>query len=69
MLTETIRYVSDLTDQWFALIEPLLPPARRLERPRQTSLRAVFTRFSIFSRLESLPATPATIGMRTEAGR
>ncbi len=41
MWTETIRYASDLTNEGFALIEPLLPPARRLERPRQTSLREV----------------------------
>ena len=36
-----LRYSSDLTDREWALIEPHLPPARRLGRPRTTDLRAV----------------------------
>src|SRR3954447_12807898 len=36
-----LRYSSDLTDDEWALIEPHLPPARRLGRPRTTDLRAV----------------------------
>lgn len=32
-------YPSDLTDEQWALIEPLLPPPNRLGRPRKTNLR------------------------------
>jgi putative transposase len=35
------RYSSDLTDQEWAIIAPLLPPARPTGRPRTTDLRAV----------------------------
>jgi transposase len=35
------RYASDVTDAEFALIEPLLPEARRGGRPRNTALREV----------------------------
>lgn len=38
---EGLRYASDLTDAEWALIEPLLPPASPLGRPRETSLRSV----------------------------
>ena len=36
-----LRYASDLTDEEWALIEPLLPGAFRRGRPRVTALRAV----------------------------
>ena len=35
------RYASDLTDGEWALIEPHLPAAKRLGRPRETELRVV----------------------------
>lgn len=35
------RYASDLTDQEWGLIAPFMPEARRLGRPRTTSLREV----------------------------
>lgn len=35
------RYPSDLTDQEWALLEPLLPPAQPAGRPRTTDLREV----------------------------
>lgn len=35
------RYASDLTDREWALIAPLLPPPRRMGRPRTTDLREV----------------------------
>jgi transposase len=35
------RYSSDLTDPEWAIIAPLLPPARPTGRPRTTDLRAV----------------------------
>ncbi len=35
-----LRYASHLTDAEWALIEPLLPPASPLGRPRETKLRA-----------------------------
>ena len=36
-----LRYASHLTDAEWALIEPLLPPASSLGRPRETDLRSV----------------------------
>ena len=36
-----LRYASNLTDAEWALIEPLLPPASALGRPRETELRSV----------------------------
>src|SRR5271169_2110700 len=36
-----LRYASDVTDQEWAQIEALLPPPKRLGRPRTTALRAV----------------------------
>ncbi len=38
---ECARYPSDLTDREWALIEPLLPSAKRGGRPRTTDLREV----------------------------
>ena len=35
------RYASDLTDREWALIEPFMPPPRRIGRPRQTDLREI----------------------------
>jgi len=35
-------YVSDLTDEQWALIEPLIPPAKPGGRPRKTEMREVF---------------------------
>ena len=36
------RYASDATDAEWALIEPLMPPRKRLGRPRTTQLRDMF---------------------------
>ncbi len=38
---KSARYPSDLTDQEWALIAPLIPPARRGGRPRTVNLREV----------------------------
>jgi transposase len=38
---EDLRYASDMTDAEWALIEPHLPAAKRLGRPRRVVLRAV----------------------------
>jgi putative transposase len=38
---EGLRYASDVSDEEWRLIEPLLPPQRRWGRPRKTSLRSV----------------------------
>jgi putative transposase len=38
---EGLRYASDLSDREWSLIAPLLPPQRRLGRPRTVSLRDV----------------------------
>jgi transposase len=40
-LRKGLRYSSDMTDGEWSLIEPYLPGARRLGRPRSTDLRAV----------------------------
>jgi transposase len=37
----SLRYPSDLSDAEWALVEPLIPPARRGGRPRQVNLREV----------------------------
>jgi transposase len=37
-----LRYPSDMTDEEWALIEPLFPPERRGGRHREVDLRAVF---------------------------
>jgi transposase len=36
-----LRYASDLTDAEWAVIEPSMPPAKRVGRPRSTELREV----------------------------
>jgi putative transposase len=36
-----LRYASDTTDAEWAVMAPLMPPTRRLGRPRQTELRSV----------------------------
>ena len=36
-----LRYPSDLTDAEWALIEPMIPPARRGGRPRDVNVREV----------------------------
>lgn len=36
-----LRYASDMTDEEWAIIAPLLPPRRRLGRPRKVDLREV----------------------------
>ena len=38
---EGLRYSSDMTEQEWSVLEPLLPVAHRLGRPRTTDLRAV----------------------------
>jgi transposase len=38
---EALRYASDLTDAEWRLIEPFLPRASRIGRPRKTNLRSV----------------------------
>ena len=38
---ERLRYASDTTEEEWAVIAPLLPPAHRRGRPRETSLRSV----------------------------
>ena len=36
-----LRYPSDLTDAEWALVEPMIPPAKRGGRPREVNLREV----------------------------
>ncbi|SED53719.1 Putative transposase of IS4/5 family [Rhizobiales bacterium GAS191] len=38
---EALRYASDLTDAEWRLIEPFLPRASKIGRPRKTNLRSV----------------------------
>jgi len=37
---DRLRYPSDLTDEEWAHVEPLIPPARRGGRRRETNMRA-----------------------------
>jgi putative transposase len=39
-----LRYPSDLTDDEWAYVEPLIPPARRGSGKRRTDMRAVMNR-------------------------
>ncbi len=39
---DTLRYPSDVTDEEWAVIAPLLPPARRGGRKRSVNIREVF---------------------------
>jgi transposase len=54
-----LRYPSDLTDPEWALVEPLLPPARRGGRPREVNMRevlnAVFYLLSTGCQWDALP--------------
>ena len=38
---KSARYASDLTDAEWALIEPDMPPRRRMGRPRKWSMREI----------------------------
>ena len=38
---ETDRYPSDITDEEWAIIKPMVPSARRGSRPRSTDMREV----------------------------
>ncbi len=35
------RYASDLTDREWALIDPFMPPPRRIGRPRKIDMEAI----------------------------
>lgn len=48
---ENARYASDLSEDEWRIIEPLLPPAPKLGRPRKTTLRSVVN--SLFYMLET----------------
>ena len=43
-----VRYPSDLTDREWALIAPLIPPAKRGGRRREVDVREVMNGFSMF---------------------
>ena len=45
-----LRYASDMTDEGWNLIMPLLPPAKRLGRPRTTDLREVLNAIRYMAR-------------------
>src|SRR5580700_11418615 len=38
---QDLRYASDLTDEEWALVAPMIPPARRGGRPRDVNMREV----------------------------
>src|SRR5690349_2728486 len=56
------RYASDLTDAEWRLIEPFMPPVKRLGRPRETDLRAVVDAIIVY-RPNRLPMAPTAKGL------
>ena len=52
-----LRYASDLMDGEWALLEPLMPAASRIGRPRATDLRSVVD--VILHCFDGLPVAPA----------
>jgi hypothetical protein len=42
---QALRYASDLTDEEWALVAPMIPPARHGGRPRDVNIRQVLTAF------------------------
>ena len=56
------RYASDLTDGEWALIEPHMPAAKRLGRPRETELRNVLDAI-LYYRADWLPVADAAEGL------
>ncbi len=66
---DKLRYPSDMTDEEWALIEPLIPPARRGGRRREVNVREVVngimllsTLFGLFPFLKKLFADGAYAG-------
>ena len=52
-------YPSDLTDQEWAILEPLIPPAKPGGRPRTTNLREVMNALFYLDRIRSPMASLA----------
>jgi len=74
------KYASDTTDPEWALIAPMMPPAKKTGRPRTTRLRDVFDAILYIattgcqwrmlpnkSRFNATPATSAPIAERFSA--
>ena len=71
---DLLRYASDLTDGEWKVLEPLLPRAKALGRPRTTALREVVnailpTASSMAHAAPGLPATLDGAALRSLAGR
>ena len=47
-----LRYASDLTDEEWGLIEPLLPARKKQRRPRTTDLREVLNAILYMARID-----------------
>ncbi len=52
---EAHRYASDLSDTEWCVIEPHMPPARALGRPRKTDIKATRRAFTPAPSKQSLP--------------
>jgi Putative transposase of IS4/5 family (DUF4096) len=59
-----LRYPSDLTDAEWALVEPMIPPAKRGGRRREVNVREVLN--AIFYALDGLPMAGAAQGPAAE---
>jgi transposase len=62
------RYPSDLTDAEWALVEPMIPPAKRGGRPREVNLREILNAiFYVLSTGCQWPAMPKDLPPKSTA--
>ena len=59
-----LRYPSDLTDAEWALIAPMIPPAKRGGRKREVDVREVVN--GLLYVLETVPLAPSAQGLSAE---
>ena len=63
-----LRYASDLKDEEWNLIMPLLPPVKKLDRPRRFRITATRSFFAANSALPNSPAFTASGNVAITSG-